>query len=197
MFNAEHDAEPVKQVQSYWKHWQAVSSSATSSLTHRHCTDLDVWALLAVSLAKALPASEELGDTDSAAMSAVAFSVQVLQYPLELVTANASIRCRPTAAAASTAPGGSSLFGIAQQNDPQASEWLKQVQDVFDSFQELEERSWPLCEIFDKLLVVGRQKQQAKSSGHTCRCCSYPIAVLDIVPFFFASAGLYCACKQQ
>ena len=127
--NAEQDAEPVRQIQSCWKHWQADSSSAASSHTKRHCTDLDVWSLLAASLAKVLPASEELGDTDSAAMSAVAFSVQVLQHPLELVTANVNLSCRLTAAAAKAAAGGSRSLDVQVQDEPRASEWLKQVQD--------------------------------------------------------------------
>lgn len=48
-------------------------------------SSLDIWSLLAASLTKALPASDEFDNSDAALMSALAFVTEVLKYPFVLV----------------------------------------------------------------------------------------------------------------
>ncbi|KAL0020037.1 hypothetical protein WJX77_006418 [Trebouxia sp. C0004] len=79
---AEQDEQAVKQLQSYWQHCSLVTDSDTCS-QDRLPANLDIWSLLAASLAKSLPTSDQFDDYDAAVMAAVAFTIQVLKYPLE------------------------------------------------------------------------------------------------------------------
>ncbi len=79
---AEQDEQPVKQMQSYWQHC-SLAAEANAFSQDRVPANLDIWSLLAASLAKSLPTSDEFDDSDAAVMAAIAFTIQVLKYPLE------------------------------------------------------------------------------------------------------------------
>lgn len=84
---AEEHTEPVKQLQLHWQHC-SLSTSLGPAADNRggplH-THLHVWSLLASSLAKVLPASDEFDQSDAAMMTAVAFITETLKYPFELL----------------------------------------------------------------------------------------------------------------
>ena len=88
---ADQDAQPVKQMQSYWQHCSLATDSNAFS-QDRLPANLDIWSLLAASLAKPLPTSDEFEDSDAAVMAAIAFTIQVLKYPLEALRKGTSAR---------------------------------------------------------------------------------------------------------
>lgn len=49
-----------------------------------------MWSLLAATLSKSLPASDEYDDSDAAVMAVLSFTIQVLKFPLEAVKRNAA-----------------------------------------------------------------------------------------------------------
>ncbi len=111
---AEQGTQPVKQIQS---HWQRCTLTADSD-THFHDklpVSLDIWSLLAASLAKSLPATDEFDDSDAAVMAAVAFTVQTLKYPLEAVKQNKAAGWHTIVTAGKTSPeagvGGGTVKG--------------------------------------------------------------------------------------
>ncbi len=70
-------------MQSYWQHCSLAAEPNISFSQDRLPANLDIWSLLAASLAKSLPTSDEFDDCDAAVMAAIAFTIQVLKYPLE------------------------------------------------------------------------------------------------------------------
>ena len=80
-------------MQSYWQHCSLATNSSTCS-QDRLPANLDIWSLLAASLAKSLPTSDEFDDSDAAVTAAVAFTIQVLKYPLEALRKGTSARER-------------------------------------------------------------------------------------------------------
>jgi hypothetical protein len=90
---AEQDEQPVKQVQSYWQHC-TLATDPNACSQDRLPAKLDIWSLLAASLARSLPTSDEFDDSDAAVMAAVAFTIQVLKYPLEALRKGTSARER-------------------------------------------------------------------------------------------------------
>ena len=81
---AEEHTEPVKQLQLHWQHC-SLSTSLDASCDRGLHIHLDTWSLLAASLAKVLPASDEFDQSDAAMMTAVAFITETLKYPFELL----------------------------------------------------------------------------------------------------------------
>ena len=83
---AEEHTQPVKQLQLHWQHC-SLSTSLGPPADSRGAlpTHLHVWSLLASSLARVLPASDEFDQSDAAMMTAVAFLTETLKYPFELL----------------------------------------------------------------------------------------------------------------
>ena len=86
---AEQDERPIKHIQSYWQHCSLTSDSDARS-NDRLPASLDIWSLLAATLSKSLPASDEYDDSDAAVMAVLSFTIQVLKFPLEAVKRNAA-----------------------------------------------------------------------------------------------------------
>ena len=89
---AEQDEQPVKQMQSYWQHCSLAAPPNIAFSQDRLPANLDIWSLLAASLAKSLPTSDEFDDSDAAVMAAIAFTTQVLKYPLEALRKGTAAR---------------------------------------------------------------------------------------------------------
>ncbi|DBB11399.1 TPA: hypothetical protein ACH3X3_006816 [Trebouxia sp. C0006] len=89
---AEQDEQPVKQMQSYWQHCSLAAPPNIAFSQDRLPANLDIWSLLAASLAKSLPTSDEFDDSDAAVMAAIAFTIQVLKYPLEALRKGTAAR---------------------------------------------------------------------------------------------------------
>lgn len=82
----EEHTEPVQQLQLHWQHC-SLSTSLGPCADNRGAlhTHLHIWSLLASSLAKVLPASDEFDQSDAAMMTAIAFITETLKYPFELL----------------------------------------------------------------------------------------------------------------
>ena len=84
LLHSEGHPEPVKQLQLHWQHCSLTAASDQSLKKHLP-SSLDIWSLLASSLTKALPGSDEFDQSDAAMMTALAFTTEVLKHPFQMV----------------------------------------------------------------------------------------------------------------
>lgn len=96
---AEESAAPVKQTQLYWQHCGFITTQPGSSDAGTKpasapavLVSFKMWQQLAGMLSQQLPRTEEFEGSDAAIMAALAFAVEVLKYPFEML-------CQPDAAA--------------------------------------------------------------------------------------------------
>ena len=122
---AEESAAPVKQTQLYWQHCGFITTQPGSSNPGTKpasapavLVSLQTWQQLAGMLSQQLPRTDEFEGSDAAIMAALAFTVEVLKYPFEMLCPpDAAVLCVVTSAVNAAAPAAAQVADGCQDGD--------------------------------------------------------------------------------